>query len=102
MFQMEIESKAITKWLSETQRMCNKMYPVWLFQSINSLHVGKFILISCCMMFFFSFKLTFFFSKNSFRNTVRVSNSLHPDQSPNSLQKLSAEGTARQRFKITA
>ena len=44
------------------------------------------------------------FSKNSFRNTIRVSNSLDPDQDqrsvgpdlgPNYLQRLSAEGKSR-------
>ena len=46
------------------------------------------------------------FSKNYFRNTIRVSNSLDPDQarhfvgsdlSPNCLQKVSADDTSRQR-----
>ena len=51
---------------------------------------------------FFS-KLTF--SKNSFRNTIRVANALDPDQDrqtgpdlgPNRLQRLSAYDTGRQR-----
>ena len=47
------------------------------------------------------------FSKNSFRNTFRVSNRLDPDQArqnvgpdpvPNYLQRLSADGTGRQRI----
>ena len=51
-------------------------------------------------------KLTF--SKSCFRNTIRVSNSLDPDQAwhyvrpdmgPNCLQKLSADNTSRQRVK---
>ena len=33
------------------------------------------------------------FSKNSFRNTIRVSNSLDPDLGPNCLQRLSADDT---------
>ena len=46
------------------------------------------------------------FSKNSFRNTIRVSNSLDPDQArrsvgpdlvPNCMQKLSADDTRMQR-----
>ena len=46
------------------------------------------------------------FLKNSFRNTIRVSNSLDPDQGrhfvgpdlgPNCLQSLSADDTSRQR-----
>ena len=49
------------------------------------------------------------FLKNSFRNTMRVSNSLGPDQTrhsvwsdlvPNCLQKLSADDTSRQRVNI--
>ena len=53
--------------------------------------------------FFFQNQL---FLKNSFRNTIRVSNSLDPDQArhyvgpdldPNCLQRLSAEGTIWQR-----
>ena len=48
------------------------------------------------------------FSKNSFRNTIRVSNSLDPDQAqhfvgpdlgPNCLQRLSADDTSRHKFK---
>ena len=34
------------------------------------------------------------FSKNYFRNTIRVSNSLDPDQAPNYLQRLSADDTS--------
>ena len=48
------------------------------------------------------------FLKNYFRNTIRVSNSLDPDQArrfvgpdlgPNCLQRLSAEDASRQRVK---
>ena len=48
-------------------------------------------------------------SKNSFRITIRVANSLDPDQArcffvpdlgPNSLQRLSADNTSRQRVNI--
>ena len=51
------------------------------------------------------FKINFF-QKNSFRNTIRVSNSSDPDQArhfvgpdldPNCLQRLSAEDASRQR-----
>ena len=57
------------------------------------------------MLIFFS-KLTF--SENSFKNTIRVSNSLDPDQArhfvgpdlgPNCLQSISADNTSRQRVK---
>ena len=53
---------------------------------------------------YFFFKINFFEKK--FRNTIRVSNSLEPDQArhfvgpdldPNCLQKLSANDTSRQR-----
>ena len=55
----------------------------------------------------FFFSKSFFF-ENSFRNTIRVSNSLDPDQArrfvgsdlgPNCLQKLIADDTSRQRVK---
>ena len=62
--------------------------------------MGNFSRFSCRQPTFFS-KLTF--SKNSFRNTIKVSNALDPDQdrhfvSPdlgtNYLQRLSADGGA--------
>ena len=49
------------------------------------------------------------FSKNYFRNTIRVSNSLDPDQArhfvgpdlgPNCLQRLSADNTSKRRAKV--
>ena len=61
------------------------------------------LFVVCC----FLTKSTF--SKNSFRNTISVSNSLDPDQAqhsvgpdlgPNCLQKLSADDTSRQRVKF--
>ena len=36
------------------------------------------------------------FSKNYFRNTIRASNSLNPDQCTKCLQRLSADHTSRQ------
>ena len=65
-------------------------------------------------MFFFCRLLNFSkltFSKNSLRNTISVSNNLHPDQAwcsggpdlgPNCLQRLSADGTSRQRVNKSA
>ena len=69
-----------------------------------------------CLLFFFFFfffclfgKLTFF--EHSFRNTIRVSNSLDPDQARrfvgpdlglNCLQRLTADDTSRQRVKAFA
>ena len=60
-------------------------------------------------LFFFFFSKSSF-SKNSFRNAIRVANSLDPDQArhlvgpdlgPNCLQKLSAEeDTSRQRVNM--
>ena len=59
--------------------------------------LGNFSCLCCRLLIFFS-KLTF--SKNSFRNTIKVSNSLYPDQDwhsvrpdlgQNSLQRLSAD-----------
>ena len=56
----------------------------------------------CCVLF----KIKF--SKNSFRNTIRVPNNLDPDQDrhsvgpdlgPNCLQRLSTDDTGRQRGK---
>ena len=44
------------------------------------------------------------FWKNSFRNTMKVSNSLEigPDLGPNCLQRLSADDTSRQRGLINS
>ena len=61
-------------------------------------------MIFCCLLIFL--KLTF--SKNYFKNIVKVSNSWDPDQAqlnvgpdldPNCLQKLSAEDTSKQGVK---
>ena len=61
----------------------------------------QFLFLNLCMLLFFSKSI---FSKNSFRNTIRVSNSLDPDQAknfvgpdlvPNCLQKISADNTRR-------
>ena len=67
--------------------------------SFNSLPPGKFCMLFCRLLIFF--KSTFL--KNSFRNTIRVSNGLDPDQvrhfvgpnlGPNCLQQLSADGNS--------
>ena len=75
------------------------------------LFLDKEICLTLCMLcnfaFFFLSSAEFFskssFWKNSFRNTIRVSNSLGPDQArqfvgpnlgPNCLQRLSAENTS--------
>ena len=59
--------------------------------------------LSCCLPIFSKSS----FTKNSFSNTIRVSNSLDPDQArhivwpdlgPNCLQCLSADNTSRQIF----
>ena len=62
-----------------------------------------FVICGGFFFFFFFFKLTFSKGK-SFRNTIRVSNSLDPDQArrfvrpdlgPNCLQRLSADNRSR-------
>ena len=63
---------------------------------------GEFFMLFCRLLIFF--KINFFI--NSLRNTIRVSNSLDPDQArhfvgpdlgPNCLQRLTADDTSRQR-----
>ena len=58
----------------------------------------------CFFFFFFFFLFTLTFSKDSFRDTITVSNGLDPDQarhfvgpdlSPNCLQRLSADDKSR-------
>ena len=67
---------------------------VIVFLSMNSFSPGQFVMLS---------KSTF--SKNSFRNTIRLANSLDPDQGrrpvgpdlgPSCSQMLSADDTSRQ------
>ena len=63
--------------------------------SSNSLHAGKFSYFFCYLLIIFS-KSTF--SKDAFKNTIRVSNSLDKhfvmlDLGPNCLQRLSADDT---------
>ena len=65
-----------------------------------SLPTGKFSMLFCRLLIF----LKSSFPKYSFRNIIRVSNSLDPDQDrhdlgPNCLQKLSADDTMSQRVK---
>ena len=65
---------------------------------INALHAGIFLMKFCSLLIFS--KLTF--SKNSFRNTIIVSNSLDHDQGGpdlclNCLQRLSADNINRLR-----
>ena len=61
-----------------------------------------------CRLLFFLFKINFFFSEKSLRNTMRVPNSLDPDQArrfvgldlgPYSLQRLLAGDTGTKREK---
>ena len=76
-----------------------------LSQEFNSLPTGYFFMFFLLSADFFS-KSTF--SKKTFRNTIRISNSLNPDQArnfvwpdlvSNCLQKLLADDTSRQRVK---
>ena len=62
-------------------------------------------MLFCCLLIFSESA----FLKNSFKNTIRVSNSLDldqarhfvgPDLGPNCLQRLSADDTSRQRVKL--
>ena len=83
--------------------------------SDTSLHCG--IILTHCILDNFSYiyfcRLPFSFKinllKNSFRNTIRMSNSLDPDQArrfigsdlgPNCLPRLSADDTGRQRVNL--
>ena len=68
---------------------------------INSLHAGYFFMPLSSADFFFQ---NCFFSKNPFRNTIRVPNGLDPDQDQhcvgsdlgsNCLQMLSADNEGR-------
>ena len=77
-------------------------------QSVNYLPTGEFCMLSCRLLFFFQNQT---FSKDSFRNTLRVSNSLDTDQArhivgpdlgSNCLKRLSADDTRRQRVKNTS
>ena len=68
---------------------------------INSSHAGKIFIFFCLLLILFNLN-----SKESSRNTLRMSNSLDrdqaqhfvgPDRGPNCLLMLSADGTSRQR-----
>ena len=76
---------------------------VWRF-NLTVLPNGKFcvLFVVCCCCLCVFFKSTFL--KHSSRNTIRVSNTLNPDQDrryvgpdlgPNCLQRLSADDTRR-------
>ena len=85
--------------------------PVNIFQSCREL-LSIYYLLTLCFACFLSsadFFLNQLFQKNSFKNTIRVSNSLDPDQvshyigpdpGRNCLQKLSSGDTSRQRVEI--
>ena len=71
---------------------------------LKKAYFSFFIFLSSADIFFQSH----LFIKNSFRNTIRVSSSLNPDQAryfvkpdlgPNCLQRLSADDTSRHEFK---
>ena len=75
-------------------KICN-----WNMLLLNSLPPGKFFMPFCRLLIIV--KINFF--QNSFRNTIRVSNSLDPDQvrhfvgpdlGQNCLQKLSSDKTS--------
>ena len=65
--------------------------------NLHIIYINSCMLSSCCLLTFFKIN---FFSKNSFRNTIRMSNSLDPDQDchyvspdlgPSCLQRISAD-----------
>ena len=55
------------------------------------------LLRNFCFLSLTDFFQNLFFFKNSFRNTISVSDSLNPD--PNCFQRLSADNTSRRRVK---
>ena len=68
--------------------------------SSSTAMLGNFSCFCCRLLTFFKFT----FPKNSFRNTIRVTNSLDPDQNrhfvgpdlgPSCLQRLSVDGKSR-------
>ena len=74
----------------------NILYEI-IFYKYNFLHAGYFFML---LLSFADFFINIFFSKNSFKNNIRVSNCLDPDQDghsfspnlgPNCLYRLSAE-----------
>ena len=79
---------------------------IWRFnRQVNSLPTGKFFMLFCRLLIFFKIN----FLKNSFRNIIRMSNSLDPDQArrfvgpdlgQNCLPRLSADVTGKQRVNI--
>ena len=83
------------------QRICSRN----ITGELTLCMLGNFCVLFCRLLIFS--KSTF--SKNSFGNTIRVSNGLDPDQGrhsvgpdlgPNCLQKLSADGTNRQKVNV--
>ena len=81
---------------TKTQKARHSIIPHWvMFHAFLS--SADFIL--------FFFKIKCFEEKKSFSNTVRLSNSLDPDQAPdlgpNCLPRLLADDTGKQRVKIT-
>ena len=75
---------------------------------VNFLHAGEFCMLYGCLLIFFS-QINFSFSIYHFRNTIRMSNSLDPDQyqfffgpdlDPNCLQMLSRDNTRQVNCKV--
>ena len=62
----------------------------------NSLHATQLFMLFFCRLLAF-FKIDFF--KNAFKNTIRVTNSLDPDQDlgPSCFQRLSAGDKSRRK-----
>ena len=65
--------------LDFSEHFCNKLNVRFSNEEkVNSLHDWKFSKLFCHRLTFFLYK--YFYSKNSVRNTIKVSNSLDPDQ----------------------
>ena len=87
--------------VKRTDRTANSCHPKGTFTSLTLCILDKFSRFFLSSADFFSKSS---FSKNSFRNTIRVSNNLNPDQAwhfvgpdlgQNCLQKLSVDNTTR-------
>ena len=99
-YKNQLFRKILSGMLSESQTIWIQIRPDVL------LHAGKFFMLFCRLLFFF-FKSTFL--KDSFRNVIRVSNSLDPDQArhyvgpglvPDCLQRLYQQTTVNSQMRM--
>ena len=102
-FKINFFEKFFQKYHQSVKQFESRSGPTFCWASSGSKMFAKVFsrrhLLFCCLLIFFKIN---FFGKNSFRNTIRVSNSLDPDQAqcfvrpdlnPNCLQRFSADGT---------